>query len=176
MMPFCFNSSCLLFARSFVSAVRKILTSASGNTTVPWSRPSVTMILFSTAKCLCISTSFARIFGAEAMYFALSVTLGVLICSVTSRRLIVTVILSLRYSKLKLLFFRQSRRASWSVKSIFEFKAANVSARYIEPVSRKYAFIFLARSFAIVLLPLAAGPSIVTINLFINYVFLNNVV
>ena len=41
--------------------------------------------------------------------------------------------------------------------------AANVTARYIAPVSRKLAFSLRAKSLAAVLLPLAAGPSIVII-------------
>jgi len=39
--------------------------------------------------------------------------------------------------------------------------AANVTALYIAPVSRKMAPILFANKFATVLFPLAAGPSIV---------------
>ena len=49
-------------ARSSTEAVRKIFTVASGRTTVPMSRPSITT-LFSRASFRCISSRWARTAG-----------------------------------------------------------------------------------------------------------------
>ena len=135
---------------------------------MPWSLPSVTIFSSPAANCLCIWTNFSRSFSAEAMYRAFAVTSDSRICAVTSTPLIKTINLPSFAAKPNSLFFRTPISSSSLFISTPACIAANVTARYIAPVSRKLAPSLSANSRATVLLPLAAGPSIVTIKFAIS--------
>ena len=129
-------SAALRLARAAPSAVRNTLTCASGATTVPMSRPSATIPPALAMICRCIAIRRARTCGTAATALTAPVTSRVLIASDTSvpstrvHGAAGSVPTSMTGSAASL------ATVSGSVVSAPRSSSHQVSARYIDPVSR----------------------------------------
>jgi len=145
-------------ARTSGLAVRKTFKVASGNTTVPMSRPSTTPPPRDSTHSRCALRSIDRTPLNAATWLTAALIRWVRISAVTSAPSTTT---RPGESSIRVFYARAATSPSLRV-STPSRNAANVTARYIAPVSRYGTPRRSARSWAMVDLPAPAGPSIAT--------------
>src|SRR6266704_2712948 len=162
-------------ARTSGVASKKIFSSAWGKTTVPISRPSITMPPPAPARC-CSATRTARTAAIVASRDAACATSGVRIASVTSRpsrmtRFFTPVAACSEVggrSSMCVSCASAARRASSSIGTC-RLSAFSASARYIAPLSRYTYPRTSAIRRATLLFPEPAGPSMVMVSFRISW-------